>query len=136
MVGVLQKGAPPSVELSERRRARLDIVLSYFVERRRSASSKQLERLLGHWCFACLIRRCALTAPRACYDFARAGYSWEQELWPSAVSEVRILRGPVPLLRSDPRLETDPVATAFDACESGHTCVDVVLSKRVATEAT
>ena len=93
MLGVRQVGDPPSVRLSASRHMKLWRALGYLTEVRRQASSKQLEKLLGHWIYAALLRRCILSAARSCYDFCRAGYLVEAPLWPSVLSELRAMMG-------------------------------------------
>ena len=90
---------------------------------------QRLYKLLGHWCVVSLLRRCALSVARASCDFARGGFMAEQRLWPSVLTELRIVRDLLPLLRADLRQQVHPVVTAFDACESGHASVDAKMEK-------
>ena len=91
MLSVEQVGRAPRAELGSRRAGRLRIVLTRLTEKRSRATSRQMERPLGHWRYAALARRCALSTARALYDFSRAGFQQEFKLSPSVTRELRVL---------------------------------------------
>ena len=124
MLGVRQRGAPPRVELSGKRLTRMWRALDHLIERRRTATSRDIERILGHWCFCALLRRPALSVGRSLYDFARSQYLQPVALWKGALQELRMMRGLLVLLRADLCQPVHEIGTAYDACESGHASVD------------
>ena len=122
-LGGYLSGSPPVSRTAPRRREKVRQALTFLLERRKEATSRELERLIGHLTFVSLERREILSCFRAVYSFVQAGYSQPHRLWPSVVRELRIFRGVLPLLLRRLDACTDTTVRLFDACETGHASV-------------
>ena len=123
-LSVRQRGDPPEVCLSKKRYWRIFVALEWLVERRRAATSKEMEVLVGHLTFGCLVRRESLCILRSCYDFRRAGHQRRVPIWPSAMRELQIMQGMLVLLRQHMGASFCCTVSALDACTSGHASDD------------
>ena len=70
-LGMEQKGKPPKVDISATRYWKLKLALEHVLWKG-EATALSMEKLIGHWTFACLLRRPLLCVLRAAYDFLRA----------------------------------------------------------------
>ena len=128
-LGVEQCGSPPCVGLSPKRYWKLYHALGHLAETRGRCTSRALEKVVGHWTFAALLRRELLCSLRAVYDFIRADYRHEQPIWRSVRRELSMMRGLLVFTRRDLSGVVSTKAWAFDACESGHASVTAQLGK-------
>ncbi|CAK0875218.1 unnamed protein product, partial [Prorocentrum cordatum] len=80
MLGVEQTGCPGRVQVSAKRYWRLWQALEWIRRRQPPLSSRQLERLIGHFTFVALIRRELLSTLRASYDFSRGDFTKPRSL--------------------------------------------------------
>ena len=111
------------------------LMLGHIIDVNDRLTSKQMETLLGHWCFMALVRRPALSVARSCYDFAQRGFGAPERIWPSVRKELEIMRGVMCLLQTRLDAPLHPLTTAFDACGSGHGSVDGCMQKAAQKEA-
>ena len=107
-----------TVELTERRRWRMDAALEYVLSLER-ISGRRLERLLGHCVFGALVRPEALSVFRAGYDFLWAHYWGESVVWEGVKNELRAFNCLLPLLRWNLDRPFSDSVFAVDASESG-----------------
>ena len=93
--------------------------------KRGRASSKQIEKLLGHCCFISLARRESLSIFGQAYNFVRryAQNGEEHPLWPSVRKEFDVWDGILPLIYRDFRACWNEKVHAVDASEWGLGCV-------------
>ena len=86
-------------------------------------SSKDIERLVGHWTFAALLHRPLLSSLRAVYDYGRSGRP-AGTIFPNKVKEeLQIMRGLLVFMFADLSLPWCSRVYAYDACGSGHASV-------------
>jgi hypothetical protein len=83
------------------------------------ATGKELEKLLGRWTWAILVRRPAFAVFSSVYRFAERARSRRWSLWPSVVRELRSIAGLAPLLFVKLSSPWAPRAWAYDSCLSG-----------------
>lgn len=76
------------VQLTLSRRARLYLAWEA-LRQRPVASSRELERLIGHLMFAAFLNRSILRCLGACYLFVRKHYHAPHRLWPSVLRELQ-----------------------------------------------
>merc|ERR1712086_674839 len=86
-------------------------------------TSKELERLVGHYTFCSLLRREGLSVLCSCYDFIGGKFVRPRVLWPSVARELGIMQGILIFMRRRLDAERCPDVFAFDACGSGHASV-------------
>ena len=88
------------------------------------ASSKQIEKLLGHCCFISLARRESLSIFGQAYNFVRrfAHTGDEHPLWPSVRKEFDTWDGILPLIFRNLKSEWSDKVYAVDASEWGLGC--------------
>ena len=86
-------------------------------------SGRQLERLIGHITFACLLRRPLLCCLRSAYDFVGVRSDVVRQLWPSALRELRMALGLLIYAHMDLAAPWYSNISAFDAAPSGHASV-------------
>ena len=94
------------------------------VVKRGRATSKQVEKLLGHCCFLALARREGLSVFGQAYTFVHRYRSSKEEvpLWPSVRKELDMFDGILPLIRRDLTAEWSQRVYAVDASEWGMGC--------------
>ena len=80
-----------------------------------SCSGRVLERLLGHWTWAMLVRRPSLAVLKATYRFCAVAGRRSFQIWPSVASELRALCGLAPLLFASFHKRFSPWVVAVDA---------------------
>ncbi len=92
--------------------------------KRGRATSKQVEKLLGHCCFLALARREGLSVFGQSYAFVHRFRSSHDEvpLWPSVRKELEMFDGILPLIRRDLTAEWSERVYAVDASEWGMGC--------------
>lgn len=93
------------------------------------ATSKQMERLLGHCCFLALARRESLSVFGQAYSFVRrfTGQNDEKPLWPSVRKEFELFDGILPLIQKDLSAPWSEKIHAVDASEWGLGCTSSTL---------
>jgi hypothetical protein len=89
------------------------------VVRRGSATSSQIEHLVGSWTWLVLVRRPLLSFFSAVYGFIRRAFSRSRPLWRSVASELFLLCVLSPLAVADLRLPVSSVVWCHDACLTG-----------------
>eukprot|EP00971_Amphidinium_carterae_P342134 6481329-Amphidinium_carterae.1 len=88
MLGVAQFRDPPVVTVAPKKLQRLVSGIRYLLSVRKRATSHELERIVGHIVFSCLLKREALSLLHGCYRFCRKGYVQPHELWGSVREEL------------------------------------------------
>ena len=78
-----------------------------------------LSRLIGHWSWAFMVRRCAFSVFRAVYRFIETAGHKTFDIWPSVAKELKVAMGLAPLLFTSLGAGWFPQVVAFDACPSG-----------------
>jgi integrase len=78
-----------------------------------------MSRLVGHWSWAFLARRCAFSVFRAVYRFIEVAGRRKFDIWPSVVRELDIAIGLAPLLFSSIASPWFPKVLASDASGDG-----------------
>ena len=79
----------------------------------------QVSKLLGLYVSMAILARPALSVPRALYDFVATCEGSPRLLWPSAVYELHVMRGLLPLIAADLARPWAPLVLASDASASG-----------------
>ena len=72
-----------------------------FARKQPRMTGQQMEKLLGHFTWAALIRREALCIPAVCYQFMRAAYHSCLAPWTAVRQELKWMRDIIPLLFCD-----------------------------------
>ena len=118
VLGAEVDGNDATVRISAPRIARLALATQTVLDRGR-ASGELMAWLVGHWCWAMLVNRPALSAFRAVYVFIQKAGSSEFGLWPSVRKELTTALGLLPLLVADLRAPDFDRLLAFDASSAG-----------------
>eukprot|EP00971_Amphidinium_carterae_P328794 6460860-Amphidinium_carterae.2 len=121
--GVSFDGSSGVVKLSDKRFMRLTVVLEHILRHNPPISSRQLEGLVDHITFACLVKRPCLSVFKSVYEYIAARYEGARPLWPSVMKELAIFSGLLAFLRADTPKHWTPRVIVTDACESGHASV-------------
>ena len=84
-------------------------------------SGHDMQKLVGHWTWACMPRRCTFSVFNAVYRYSdAAGRSvFDIDRWPSVCRELVTITGLVPLLFSSMKSDWFPKAVATDASKHG-----------------
>ena len=85
------------VTTSKRRRWRIRLAVQALLARG-IASGEQLSRVIGHYTFAALLKRAALSVLHLSYAFMQRHWDHPAHLWPGVVRELRWAVGMLPLL--------------------------------------
>lgn len=96
---------------------------SRFLCRGPPPSPAVLRRVVGHWTWFMLVRRCSLSIFGHVYRYMTCAASSRPSLWPGVVRELRLACDLSPLIYSDLRAPMSPVVRAFDASSAGHASV-------------
>jgi hypothetical protein len=91
-------------------------------------TTAQLRRVVGHWTWQLLIRRCSLSIFGVVYHYIRSPPSDRKRLWPAVVRELRLAIDLSPLIYTDLRAAMAPCVRAFDASNKGHASVYLPLA--------
>ena len=83
-------------------------------------SGEDLEKVLGHITWACLLRRESLSVFGACYSFAKRCGKRRAAVWPSVYRELRQTSFILPLMCAQASLPWDDVVLASDSSDSGY----------------
>ena len=83
--------------------------------RLKKVSGWQLEAVLGHVTFLCLLRRELLSTFHTVYRFAREAYGDFRPLWPSAQQELETFLGAMVFIEADWGMPWTPGVYASDA---------------------
>ncbi|CAK0887158.1 unnamed protein product, partial [Prorocentrum cordatum] len=100
IVGVHLDGDKKVVRLSSARAWRLYAGLHALVRRGR-CTGREMRAMLGHLCFAFLLRRPCLSCIAASFAFAEAAGGGPENLWPSVKRELLIAAAILPLVHAD-----------------------------------
>ena len=87
-------------------------------------TGKELERILGHLTFMCLLRREALSIISTCYAFIINNYTKQVRIWDQVRLELRQIISLLPLLVADCRSPWDTQVLCSDASEYGFGVVE------------
>ncbi|CAK0801976.1 unnamed protein product, partial [Prorocentrum cordatum] len=118
IVGVHLDGDKKVVRLSSARARRLHAGLHALVRRGR-CTGREMRAMLGHLCFAFLLRRPCLSCVAASFAFAEAAGGGPKNLWPSAKRELLIAAAILPLVYADLGAGWLDQVVATDACDTG-----------------
>ena len=86
----------------------------------RQCSGQQLERILGHITWACLLRPETQAIISSCYVFIRPSYSKVAFMWGSVLRELRQVSALLPLMHADIGAEWDERVIVSDASDYGY----------------
>lgn len=86
---------------------------------RGKCTGKDMERLMGHWTWAVMVRRCVLSVFCKVYRFIEVAGKKTFEIWPSVARELRTAIGLAPLLFASLASPWFPKAIATDASDTG-----------------
>eukprot|EP00971_Amphidinium_carterae_P330890 6464160-Amphidinium_carterae.1 len=128
VLGVHVDGETGVVSLSGKRLSRMRLVLRIVTSEGFSCTSRQMQVLMGHVTFACLLRRELLCIFSSVYSYIQAGYEEPVNLWPSVVREFTLFRSLLFFVQSDLRRGWGEKVLVSDACESGHASLKSVWS--------
>ena len=87
--------------------------------RKNKITSKQLEKLVGHFTSIALLRGESLAVLRAVCSFCHANYRRPKTLWPAVRRELRWMRRLLPLLATDVTKPISLPIVAMDASPCG-----------------
>ncbi|CAK0837444.1 unnamed protein product, partial [Prorocentrum cordatum] len=118
IVGVHLDGDKKVVRLSSARAWRLYAGLHALVRRGR-CTGREMRAVLGHLCFAFLLRRPCLSCIAASFAFAEAAGGEPKNLWPSVKRELLIAAAILPLVYADLGAGWLDQVVATDACDTG-----------------
>jgi hypothetical protein len=90
-----------------------------WVLRRGRLSGQQLEILVGHMTYFCMLQRGALSIFNSVYKFIRTAGARTLPLWQSVAEELRVFRSLMPLVNSRWDLPWDCTVLCYDSCEDG-----------------
>ncbi len=117
-LGTKYDGCLGRLDATPERDARLDQSLEALIQGY-SVSGDDLRRVLGHVTGRCLLRRPLLSILCRCYVFVQQ-VKHRQPLWPSVVTELRILRSLLIFAYADLRLQFCDTVLMYDASLSGY----------------
>ena len=123
LLGVRQRGSPPRVDLAPLRLARLEGAIKYVLESRSVVTKTEIQKLIGHITFACLLRREMLSCLCSTYYFARECSQQGSKMWETTRRELGVFLSLLPLLGRRLDAPWSSVVYMTDACESGHATV-------------
>ncbi|CAK0895237.1 unnamed protein product, partial [Prorocentrum cordatum] len=118
IVGVHLDGDKKVVRLSSARAWRLHAGL-HALARRGRCTGREMRAILGHLCFAFLLRRPCLSCIAASFAFAEAAGGEPKNLWPSVKRELLIAAAILPRAYADIGAGWLDQVVATDACDTG-----------------
>ena len=119
-LGIQFNGDIGYIAVTHERDVRLDLALEELIFRRPKITSADMRRIVGHITCRFLLRRALLATLAHVYVFINKEYTYPTTMWPSLVSELRVVRGLMVFAVAEMRkpLSTDVYMT--DACLSGY----------------
>jgi len=117
--GVEVHGVHHTVGLSVKKLSKI-VTATYALLQQGYCTGRQLARVIGHWVWACLVRRECLSVFRCVYRFIEVAGDRVFSLWPSVRRELLTILGLVPFLYTHVSARIAPVLTATDACPTGY----------------
>ena len=106
------------ISIKGKRRRRLYQAIRHTL-RRGSLSSRQLEKLVGHFVSQGLLRRECLSILRAVYTFIKRKFKQGAALWPAVVRELQWMKAMLPVMEVDIAKPWAEKLFCFDASEWG-----------------
>jgi hypothetical protein len=117
-LGFMVDGGNGRVELPQSTESFLLVATKQLLREGR-CTGRAMFRLLGHWTWACMLARPALSVLRHCYRFAMIADKRSFSLWPSVRLELQVLVGLLPLLFRSLRVPWRASVFATDASQKG-----------------
>ena len=87
--------------------------------RRGVATGEEMSRIVGHWTWVCMPRRCAFSVFSSVYRFIECAGRRVFTVWPTVHRELRVMMGLAPLLFTQLDAPWFPHVLATDASSSG-----------------
>ncbi len=117
-VGLSFDGTSHEIRLSWDRVWRLRLALLHILDLN-SISGRQLEQVIGHVTWSCLLRRECLSILNSTYSFMRAKCHRETRLWPSVRRELRQIASLLPLMVANTSLPWSSTVSVSDSSDYG-----------------
>ena len=92
-LGIQFNGDIGYIAVTHERDVRLDLALEELILRRPKITSADMRRIVGHITCRFLLRRSLLSTLAHVYVFINKEYTYPTTMWPSLVSELRVVRG-------------------------------------------
>ena len=133
-LGVFIDGESGVVSLPPAKLARL-VAACEFMSHRPVVTSRQVQRILGHITYACMLFRPLLAVTSSAYAFTRKGRPEAEKLWPSVAKEFWHLRCLLPLCVGHMKTTTRGEVFAADASDVGFAVCSAKVPQSLVDEA-
>ena len=134
VLGITWHGGEGYLAMSNRRLWKLRLAILELLRRGR-CSALQLQRVIGHLTWGCMLRREGLCMISACYAQIQALGLGVGTLWPACRRELFWVASLLPLLTANLWRPWDPVLSCSDASELGFGIVTQNVGKDVVSQA-